>query len=364
MRPCDRPALPPIAAPSCGRTSTNPVSIVAVIIEWELREDDPVLPAAADQSPRRRLRFGVVNESAPQPTTWLDFARRVEDTGVDVLLMRDHFTTGSFGAQLAPWSALAAAAAATSRLHVGTMVLSNDYRHPALLAHEAATLHAISGGRFELGLGAGWYQPEYQAAGISFDAAGRRIDRLEETLDILTRLFGGETVHHSGSAYELDGLNLDVVPNLVGRPPIAVGAGGPRMLRLAARYADIVGLLPAPIRGHDDADDPDDRRPAAFDAKRDIVESAAGVRFAQLELSAFATFVLTDTRRSSTEDLIASRRWHGLDAEAVWQMPTIFIGSADQIREDLAERRERFGLSYLVSSDNDLGTLAEIIAGL
>src|SRR6185369_15804760 len=128
--------------PSGGRTSTNPVSIIAVIIEWELREDDPVLPTAADQSPRRRLRFGVVNESAPQPTTWLDFARRVEDTGVDVLLMRDHFTTGSFGAQLAPWSALSAAAAATSRLHVGTMVLSNDYRHPALLAHEAATLHA------------------------------------------------------------------------------------------------------------------------------------------------------------------------------------------------------------------------------
>ncbi len=321
-------------------------------------------PDAADQSPRRPLRFGVVTESAPPPSAWLDFARRVEDSGVDVLLMRDHFTTGSFGAQFAPWSALAAAAAATSRLHVGTMVLSNDYRHPALLAHEAATLYAISGGRFELGLGAGWYEPEYRAAGIPFDAAGRRIDRLEEALDILTRLFGGETVHHSGSAYHLNGLNLDVVPNLAGRPPIAVGAGGPRMLRLAARYADIVGLLPAPIRGSDDADDPGDRRPAAFDAKCGIVESAAGVRFSHLELSAFATFVLTDTRRSSTEELIASRGWRGVDAEAVWQMPTIFIGSADQIRHDLAERRERHGLSYLIGSDNDLATLAEIIAGL
>jgi len=323
-----------------------------------------VPPAAADQSVGRPLRFGVVNESAPHPTAWLDFAQRVEDSGVDVLLMRDHFTTGPFGPQLAPLSALAAAAAATSRLHVGTMVLSNDYRHPALLAHEAATLHAISGGRFELGLGAGWYQPEYEAAGIPFDPAGRRIDRLEETLDILTRLFRGETVHHTGVTYELDGLDLSAIPNLSGKPPIAVGAGGPRMLRLAARYADIVGLLPAPIRGPDDADDPADRLPAAFDAKRAIVESAAGGRFSQLELSAFATFVLTDTRRSSTEDLIASRGWHGVDPETVWQMPTIFIGSADQIREDLVARRDRYRLSYLIASNNDLTTLSKIIAVL
>ena len=318
----------------------------------------------ADPPQRRPLRFGVISGSEPQPTAWLDFARRVEDSGVDVLLIRDHFTTGPFGPQLAPLSALAAAAAATSHLHVGTMVLSNDYRHPALLAHEAATLHAISGGRFELGLGAGWYQPEYQAAGISFDAAGRRIDRLEETLDILTRLFRGETVHRTGTTYELDGLDLSVVPNLAGKPPIAVGGGGRRMLRLAARYADIVGLLPAPIRSTDDPDNPADRLPAAFDAKRDIVESAAGVRFAQLELSAFATFVLTDTRRSSTEDLIASRGWHGIDPETVWQMPTVFIGSAEQIRDDLAARHERHGLSYLVGSDDDLAAIAQIIAGL
>jgi alkanesulfonate monooxygenase SsuD/methylene tetrahydromethanopterin reductase-like flavin-dependent oxidoreductase (luciferase family) len=258
----------------------------------------------------------------------------VEDSGVDVLLMRDHFMTGPFGPQLAPFSALAAAAATTTRLHVGTMVLSNDYRHPAVLAHEAATLHAISGGRFELGLGAGWYQPEYAAAGIAFDPPGRRIDRLEETLEILTRLFRGGA------------------------------AGGPRMLRLAARHADIIGLLPAPIRSSDDPDDPADRLPAAFDAKREIVESAAGDRFADIELSAFATFVVTDARRSSTEDLIAARGWSGLAPETVWQMPTMFIGDADQIREDLAARRDRYGLSYLICSDNDLTTLVKVIAGL
>jgi probable F420-dependent oxidoreductase len=300
----------------------------------------------------------------PEPTGWLDHARRVEDGGIDVLLLRDHFVAGPFGPQLAPMSALSAAAAVTTRLHVGTMVLSNDYRHPALVAHEAATMHAISGGRFELGLGAGWYQPEYAAAGIAFDRPGRRIDRLEETLDILTRLFRGETVQHTGGAYTIDGLDLSVVPGLVGRPPIAVGAGGPRMLRLAARYADIVGLLPAPIRGPEDPDDPADRLPAAFDALRAVVESAAGDRLADLELSAFGTFVLTDSRRSTTEAWIVARGWSGVEPETVWQMPTVFIGSADQIREDLAARRERHHLNYVIGSDTDLATLTEIIGGL
>ncbi len=322
------------------------------------------MPAAdvLHQSSRRALRFGVIDESGPQPTAWLDIARRVEDSGVDVLLMRDHFVPGPFGAQLAPISALSAAAAATTRLHVGTMVLSNDYRHPVLLAHEAATLHAISGGRFELGLGAGWYQPEYATAGIPFDPPGRRIDRLEETLEILTGVFRGGVVYHKGTAYEIDGFDLSVVPNFAGRPPIAIGAGGPRMLRLAARYADIVGILPAPIRGPDDPDDPADRLPAAFDQRRDILQSAAGERFVQLELSAFASFVLTDTRRSSTEDLISARGWSGVTPETVWQMPTIFIGSADQILEDLAARQDRFGLSYLITASDDLNTLARLVS--
>jgi probable F420-dependent oxidoreductase len=321
-------------------------------------------PTAPDRFPLRQLRFGIVSETAPGGAGWLDHARRVEDAGVDVLLLRDHFVVGPFGPQLAPFSALAAAAAVTTRLRVGTMVLSNDYRHPGLLAHEAATIHAISGGRFELGLGAGWYEPEYRAAGLPFDSPGRRIDRLEETLAILTRLFDGGVVHHRGTAYHIEGLDLSAVPELRGRPPLVVGAGGPRMLRLAARYANIVGLLPAPIRGANDKDDSSDRLPSALEAKTDILMAAAGDRFAQLELSAFVTIVMTNNRRASTEDLIVKRAWSGIDLETVWQMPTIFIGSADQIREDLLARRNRFGLTYLVSSDRDLPTLADIISGL
>ncbi len=311
-----------------------------------------------------RLRFGVVSESVREGRAWLDFARQVEDSGIDVLLLRDHFAAGAFGQQLAPFSGLAAAAAVTTRLRLGTIVLSNDFRHPAIVAHEAASLHLVSGGRFELGIGAGWYQPEYAAAGIVFEAAGQRIARLDESLTIIKGLLAGMPVHHTSGFYRIDGLDLDVLPTpRPGSPRLLVGAGGPRMLRLAARHADIVGVLPAPIRDPAGSD-PRDRLPAAFDAKIGVVRGAAGDRFANLEINAFGTFIITGNRRAGTEDLIIQRGWTGLDAEEVWQMPTIFIGSPDQIRADLQERHQRFGLSYLVAGEDALPMLAEIASGL
>jgi probable F420-dependent oxidoreductase len=311
----------------------------------------------------RDIRFGVVSESVLDGPAWVEYARRVEGAGVGSLLIRDHFSAAAFGQQLAPFSALATAAAVTADLRVGTLVLSNDFRHPAIVAHEAASLHHLSGGRFELGIGAGWYQPEYRAAGIRFDAAGQRIDRLEESLSIITSLLAGNPVHHSGSEYQIDGLDLDVMPERRDSPRLLIGAGGPRMLRVAARYADIVGLLPAPIKGSEDRDDPADRLPAAFDRKLAVLRSAAGDRFGALELSVLASFIITRQRRADTEDLIAQRGWSGIDAEAVWGMPTVFIGSVAQIRDDLQARRERFGLSYLITPDRELPALASVITG-
>jgi probable F420-dependent oxidoreductase len=312
-----------------------------------------------------RLRFGVVSESVPVGRAWLEFARHVEDSGIDVLLLRDHFSAGAFGQQLAPFTGLAAAAAVTTRLRLGTIVLSNDFRHPAIVAHEAASLHLVSGGRFELGIGAGWYQPEYEAAGIAFARAGQRITRLDESLSIIKGLLGGASVHHMSDAYRIEGLDLDVLPMpRPSLPRLLVGAGGPRMLRLAARHADIVGVLPAPIRDSTDSDDPRDRLPAAFDTKIGVIREAAGDRFGNLEISAFGTFIITSKRRAETEDLITRRGWTGIDVEAVWQMPTIFIGSLDQVRSDLQARREQFGLSYLVVGEDGLRALAEIIGGL
>jgi len=206
----------------------------------------------------------------------------------------------------------------------------NDFRHPAIVAHEAASLHLMSEGRFDLGLGAGWYKPEYDAAGIAFDPAGQRIGRLEESLGIIRALLDGTPVRHQGTWYQVDGLDLDVLPGRQGSPRLMVGAGGPRMLRLAARLADVVGLLPAPIKNSTDSDDAADRLPAAFDAKIAMVREAAGDRFGRLELNALATFV----------------------------------GSAAQIRDDLHARHERFGLSYLVAAEEARPALTEIISGL
>jgi probable F420-dependent oxidoreductase len=311
-----------------------------------------------------KLRFGVVSESVPAGPAWLDQARRVEDAGVGVLLLRDHFSAGAYGQQFAPFSATAAAATATTRLHVGTLVLANDFRHPVLVAHEAATLHQLTGGRFELGLGAGWYRPEYEAAGLAFRPARERIDRLEEALTIISGLLGGARVDQAGSSYQVTGLSLDVLPPLQGRPRLVVGAGGPRMLGVAGRYADTVGLLPAPIKSDDDRDDPLDLLPAALDQKIAVLRARAGGRFPALELSAFATIAITSRRRQDTEALIARRRWGGIDVSTVWEMPTIFIGSVGQIQADLQARRERFGLSYLVTPDRDLPALTKIIASL
>ena len=170
-------------------------------------------------------------------------------------------------------------------------------------------------------------------------------------------------MHHSGSAYQIGGLDLDVMPEHHGSPRLLIGAGGPRMLGVAARYADIVGLLPAPIKGSEDRDDAADRLPAAFDQRLGVLRAAAGERFGALELSALASFTITAQRRADTEDLIARRGWSGIDAETVWQMPTVFIGSVAQIRDDLQARRDRFGLSYLITPDSELPTLAAVIAG-
>ncbi len=311
-----------------------------------------------------KLRFGIVNELVLDGPAWLDHVRRIEDARVDVLLLRDHYSAAAFGPQLAPFSALASAAAVTTRLRVGTLVLSNDFRHPVIVAHEAASLHHLSGGRFELGIGAGWYQPEYDAAGIPFEPAGRRIDRLEEALAVISGLLAGSQVNHAGNSYRISGLDLSVIPGLRGRPRLLIGAGGPRMLAVAARHADVVGLLPAPIKGSVDSDDPSDRLPPALDRKIAVLRSAAADRFAALVLSTFVTVRLTSRRREDTEELITRRGWSGITAEMVWDMPSILIGSAAQIREDLHARRDRFGLSYLVTSDQNLPALAEVIAGL
>jgi probable F420-dependent oxidoreductase len=312
--------------------------------------------------PPRPFRFGVINEQMLAPALWIDHVRRIEALGYATLLIRDHLVPDYFGEQYAPLVALASAAAATSRIGLGSMVLANDFRHPAILAKEAATLDLLSGGRLELGLGAGWLRSEYDAAGLTMDPAGARIGRLEEAIQVIRGLWSGEALRFTGRHYRVAGLRLAPLP--ARRPPLFLGGGHERMLALAGRYADSVGLLTSSVASGELRDDPAERTPEAVERKLAWVRAGAGPRFEAIELSLIPTVLLTDDRRGATERLLTGRGWHGVDAEAVWAMPSIFIGDVAQIAALMLERRARYGFSYYVFSDRQADALAPLAARL
>src|SRR5438046_3710080 len=171
---------------------------------------------------------------------WREVAKRAEALGYDTLLMPDHITD-----QLAPMPALAAAAAATTTLRVGSFVFDNDYRNPVMLAKEATTLDLLSGGRLEFGIGAGWSRRDYQQLGIPYDAPKVRVDRMEEAVALIRRLWTEEKVTHEGPHYRVRDAMVRPRPTQRLHPPLMIGANGPRMLRIAAREAQIVALVPA-----------------------------------------------------------------------------------------------------------------------
>jgi probable F420-dependent oxidoreductase len=153
--------------------------------------------------------------------------------------MPDHL-----GEQLSPIAAPSAAAAATTRLHIGSFVFANDYRHPLVLARGAATLDMLSGGRFELGIGAGWNTTDYRKLGVPYDPPVVRVDRLSEAVPLLKRLLADETVDHVGAHYTLNGAAAGIRRDQRPPVPLLIGGGGPRILRLAARETNIVALQP------------------------------------------------------------------------------------------------------------------------
>ncbi|MEY2456691.1 MAG: hypothetical protein QOK06_1785, partial [Acidimicrobiaceae bacterium] len=198
----------------------------------------------------RTFRFGVQCSSPPAVSagSWAALARRCEELGYATLTVADHFDD-----QLAPVPAIMAAADATTTLRVGALVFGNDYRHPVVLAKEAATLDVLSGGRFELGLGAGWMSSDYERAGMTLDRPGVRIDRMVEALEVITRLWADEPCSFRGEHYAVEGLDGLPKPVQRPRPPILIGGGGRRVLTVAAEWADIIGINFALAKGVIDA---------------------------------------------------------------------------------------------------------------
>jgi probable F420-dependent oxidoreductase len=257
-----------------------------------------------------------------------------------------------------------AAAGVTRTLRVGTLVLDNDYRHPVILAKEAATLDLLSGGRLELGLGAGWLQKEYEQAGLSFEAVGTRVGRLEEAITVLKGLFADGPLAFSGRHYRIDGLDGFPKPAQRPHPPILLGAGSPRMLRLAGREADIVGLLTTSTRTGTLLDDPRERLAASVEEKLGWVREGAGPRFPGIELSVIPAIRIGDDPRREADLLIRERGWTGVTVEDVLAMPAVLLGSIDAIVETMLARRERYRFSYYVVSDRARAAVAPLVARL
>ena len=312
----------------------------------------------------RPFRFGVLCEQmGPQPA-WAAKARQIEEAGYATLLIRDHFIREPFGDQFAPIAALMAAADVTTRLRVGSLVLDNDYRHPVLLAKEAATLDVLSQGRFELGLGAGWARHEYEQVGIPFDPPGMRVSRLQEALQVIKGLWADSPLTFEGADYHIK--QLDGFPKPIQRPhpPILVGASGKRMLALAAREANSIGFLMGDYSTGVEIDDPYQQMGAAIEQKLAWVRQAAGERFEDLELSLMLTVVINEDQQRAAEQVAVARGWNGIAAEQVLEMPSIVIGSVEQVIEQLSQRRERYGFSYYIVSDQHMHQFAPVVAQL
>jgi probable F420-dependent oxidoreductase len=312
----------------------------------------------------RPFRFGVVGEDIRTAEQLTAEARRLEALGFSTLLLRDHFVTEPFGEQFAPMVGLMAAAAAATSLRVGTLVIDNDYRHPVLLAKEAASLDVLSGGRFELGLGAGWLRDEYDHAGLPFDPAGVRVDRLEESVQLLKRLLGGEEVSHDGKHYSTSGLRTFPRPVQRPHPPILIGAGSRRMLGIAGREADIVNILPKALPNGTISDDLAERSPETIGRKVGWVREAAGERFDDLELGMIVSVAGGDDPRAAAERRAVERGWGAEAAERVLAMPSVLAGPAGHVSERLEANRERFGLTYYVVSSEDVEQVAPVVERL
>jgi probable F420-dependent oxidoreductase len=305
----------------------------------------------------RPFRFAAQVAKATSSGEWAQVARKAEDLGYSVLSLPDHF-----GDQLAPVPAMMAAADATSTLRVGTLVFGNDYRHPLVLAKEAATLDLLSGGRLELGLGAGWMVSDYEQAGISYDAPATRVERFEESVAVVKGLLGPGPFSFEGKHYTVSG--HEGLPKPVQRPhpPIVIGGGGRRVLSIAAREADIVSVNPNLKDGLGGAETAPDLTPERTTEKLEWVRRAAGERFDRIELNALVGFATLTKDASGIAEAMAPA--FGVPPEEALHVPACLVGTVEQVVEELCWRRDRWGFSYIAFDNGSWEEMAPVVSRL
>jgi probable F420-dependent oxidoreductase len=313
----------------------------------------------------RPFRFLATVDDYPDFAQLTSLARRAEAIGCSAFVLPDHLI-----GQYAPMPVLAMVAAATERLRVGTFVLNACLRHPAVLAQDLATLDGLSGGRLEIGLGAGWNKPEHDAIGIAFEPTATRITRLAEAIAILKGCFSDGPFSFSGEHYTITGHDGAPKPAQRPHPPIFLGGGGKRLLTLAAREAQIIGLAPRLAQGGRPRIDPRSLTAAATEEKIRWIRESAGGRFGELELNTYpcgGPTVVTDDPGAEARrraDRIREQTGVELTVEEILDSPHMFIGSIKDLTRKLADLRERFGISSFLIDDLDaLAPVVQELAG-
>jgi len=307
----------------------------------------------------REFRFGLQASKATSAEEWTALARRAEDLGYATLTMADHFPD-----QLAPGPALATAAAATDTIRVGALMYCNDYRHPTVLAKEVATLDLLSGGRMDFGIGAGWMTVDYEEAGFELDRPGIRIDRMIESLAVCRGLMSGESFSFTGEHYRITEMTGAPPPVQRPMPPVVIGGGGKRMLTVAGREADIVGINLNLRSGEIGADAGADGTPARTDTKIEWVRDGAGSRYSDVELQTRVhVSAVTDDKHALIDALAGG---FGLTTDEAMETPHALAGTVDEICADLERIRDRWDISYFgigVESLDDMAPVVERMTG-
>ena len=303
------------------------------------------------------FRFGVQLTGAADGPGWRAKARMVEDLGYSTLFLPDHF-----GDQWGPIVAMTIAAEATTTLNVGALVFDNDYRHPVVLAKEMATLDLATGGRVEFGLGAGWMKTDYDQSGIEYDPPAARVDRFEEALAVYKEHWSPSGAEIVGKHYSVRGLEGKPTPFTKPGPKLLIGGGGKRVLSIAAREADIVGVNPNLAAGVIGPEVVASAGASFYKERLGWIKEAAGSRFDDLELQCL-TFLVAVTDDSSTV-IGGMAQGFGLTEDEARSTPIALVGTVDEICETLQQRREELGLSYIVVQEPAMESFAPVVSKL
>jgi probable F420-dependent oxidoreductase len=316
----------------------------------------------------RPFRFSLQSFNTESPASWRTLVRKAEDLGYSAFFLADHFLSGGAALEgtfhppqmLGAVPAIAMALEQTSTLRVGCRVFCNDYRHPFMLAKEAATLDYLSGGRLEFGIGAGWLRNEYGAVGLPFDPFPERFRRLAEFVRAYKAFMSGEPLALDGEYISWSGFHGTPAPAQKPWPPLMIGGGSGKILEFAGREADIVSLNFNNRAGVLGPDGMISGLAAATARKIDRVEAGAGARFGdiELEIGAYNT-IITDHQQPTAE---AVGQALGMGAADILNHPHCLIGSVGFICEELQRRREAYGISYVAVMDDGENNMAEAFA--